>query len=245
MANPAAELADLLETWGRIPNGTSIYTVRGSSSNGRGDVEMWRRHLDAVALLAQVDQSLRAMELSGRKVDHHVRAFPLWCEGMFAPNELWNQISQGVRESIDATAIDRLHSFADFLGSTEPGTMIGPAERLGIREAVGSLIDLLGSDEVSLDDSSKRYIFELLSAIQRLADEHLVTGTTDLVRRINELYGALSLLADDLSEAGATPGFVSKLRSAARRVYPYAHFGVTAGLAALGAAADVKAVTGG
>jgi hypothetical protein len=242
MGNSARELADMLSDWRVVPRGVSAYNQRGLTD---GDpIEFWRGQVHAARLLGEVDSALVAMQDSGRNVGHYNRALESWFRGVFGPDHVWGSAPNSKVELSPQSSVDLLYSFADLLDATTLPVAIDESKLTSIRAGLSEIIDLI--EGAPLSQAERRYVFELVTSVRKLLDSVEVIGGIDLLHHIHELFGFLTLLADDLDARGeASPEFTSRLRDAARKVIPYVRYGTLFGLSALDATANVIQITQG
>ncbi|WP_378144802.1 hypothetical protein ACFJGV_15095 [Cnuibacter sp. UC19_7] len=245
MGNPARELLDVLNGWAELQPGVPIYANRADETNGH-DVEFWRAQAEAVRLVRRVDLELDARARAGRKTDHYYASLLGWYRGVFAPDIHWGAGSSSYVSVIDASAMNILASLADVLDERPSPIALSQEQRSNVSEGLDEVLDLLGSDEVELDDDGRAYVASLSRSIRAgIAPGADAFAGAELVRSINELTGAVTSVADALDQAGSPTGLASRLRAAVRKLSPYAGFAA----GALGVVADtiavISAVTGG
>ena len=243
--NAPRELAKLLTEWQTQPTGTTVHELHGSDSVGVMDMPGWRAHVRGVELWRAVDDLLVAMEAAGRDVTHYRRWQHTWLMGIFVPDVAWAERSPHGRALIDNQgAIDQLASLADVIDSELQRYQVPTASREQSLGALDELVQLLGGDELSLQEHEKRYVFTLIDAVRTLLDEAtLFGGLADLRTRTNELVGELNSIADHFEDAGEGPLSI-RLRRIGRKVRPWALVGGAIALNAIGFAADMKELGG-
>ncbi|MBW1639249.1 hypothetical protein G3H63_09215 [Microbacterium resistens] len=242
MPNAAHELADLLESWRVVKNNSTIRSTRGLTAD---DVEGWRNQARAFGLLHQIDQYLAAAELAGSDIDHFVRAYPDWAKGIVAPEYKWNEAIQATRTVIEQHRIDLLRALGDIMKGTEISVAMTPETSQAGRDAVDALMDELKDPTVQLRDAERRYVYELIASVRRVFEESKVLGSVNLMARVHELLGVMTMLAETLSESDDTKQAATRILRAARRIVPYAKFGARVSAGAIGVAADLVQITSG
>lgn len=242
MPNAAHELADLLDSWRVIQAGS---TLRSSRSFGRDTREDWQIQIRAARLLDEVDRYLEAARLSGKSVDHYLRAFPRWAMGLVAPDHKWGETAPSQRAVIEQHSIDLLRALGDIMESTQITVAMTPELTQGKQDAIDALLEALSDPAVHLREAERRYVYELVNSVRRVFEESDVLGSVDLVARVHELVGVMTMLAETLSEHEDTKDVAKRILRAARRVVPYARFGAQATAGSIGVAADLMQITGG
>jgi len=243
MGNPARELAKLLGEWRVIKGATNVHKQRGTE---RSSIEGWRAQVRAVALLAEVDQFLTSMSEAGVDVEHYQRWLPQWAGAIFVPDRQWGANANANGERLfDQSVVDMANAVADFIHTTQIGVNLSAERKRTSLDALDEIARDLGSEDVQLTEIERRYIFELISSCRAVFQESSSLGTVDLLRRVHELLGVLTLLAETLSEDPKTKDLAKRLLRAARRVVPYAVFGGRVAAGSLGAAADLLQLTDG
>ncbi len=163
---------------------------------------------------------------------------------MFVPNTSWAD-ANNTYEIIDQTTLDVLFTLSEVLSGMTPRPVLDATRKADARIALNDLMDYVAGGELPLNDAAARYLFELINSVQTALEEASTIGSIDLLRRVTELVGFLNMLADQLGDTGDNGTVADKLRKYAARVVPYAVVTVNTAFALLGAAADVKALTGG
>lgn len=242
MPNSAHELADLLQSWLIIPSGQTVRVSRGMQGDA---IEGWRLQVHATVLLRDVDKYLTGAQLAKRNVDHFLRAYPAWTAGVFAPDLVWNQGTQGNKLIMAQHHIDLLRALGDIMDSTEISVSMSTEQSAEGVSAVDALLDVLNDPEVHLTEGERRYVYELISSVRRVFEESKVLGSVDLLRSVHELLGVMTMLAETLAEDPATKTIAKKIMQAARRIVPYATFGAKVSAGTIGVAADILQITSG
>jgi hypothetical protein len=240
--NAAARLHQMLEQWRVVPIGTQLYGVREAPSDD--DYGFWVTQLSAAALLAEVDQDIAGLRAIGRNVAPYERAFPKWSQAVFVPNVLWND-PNNTYEIVDQTTLDLLYSLSEIIRGVTPRPALDPHRAADSRTALNDLTDLLSAAQVPLSDAALRYVFELINSVRTALDEASVTGSVDLLHRVNELVGFLKILADELGADEANAKVADKVREYSARIVPWVVISANTAFTLLGAAADFKALTPG
>lgn len=243
MGNPARELAEKLERWMVLPPKNSLKKVRGI--HREGTVDQWREVISAAHLLDEVDQYLLGMEAAGIPVAHYQRAYPRWAAAVVAPDTQWGSVSQSSDETvvIDRALVDQMHALADVMDATTPMLRLTTETRTASISAIDDVLSLLRDPAVQLTEVQRRYVFELVAEVRRMFDEAETLGGVDLLRRVHELIGVLSMIAEGLAEDPETMDLAARLRDASSRVAPYMKFGVIAAAGAIDVAANLLAIT--
>ena len=241
MPNAAHELADLLQEWRAITKGKNVRTTRGFVSDTPDD---WRQQVRAIGLLHEVDRYLAAATSSGRDMAHYLRAYPSWAKGLIAPDQNWQETINGTaRGLIDQGSIDLLRALGDNMKASEISVSMSPeVSKHGIA-AIDELLEALGDPDVQLSEVEAQYVYELVSSIRRVFEESKLLGSVDLIRRVHELLGVMTLLSETLSTDPAREGAAEKIMKAVRKVVPWASFGAKASAGAIGVAADFIQIT--
>lgn len=243
MPNAAHELADALQDWILIRKGQN---VRISRSFQGDTTEDWREQVRVIGLLHEVDRYLSAATLSGREMGHYLRAYPKWAKGLIAPDQNWQEsISGSARPVIDQPSIDLLRALGDIMASTELSVAMTPEASKGGTDAIDALLEALSDPSVHLRDTERRYVYELVSSVRRVFEESTVLGSVDLIARVHELLGVMTMLAETLAADPSTEGVAKKILRAVRRVVPYAAFGAKVSAGTIGVAADMLQITAG
>lgn len=242
MGNAAHDLADLLESWKTVGAGESMRSIRRLDDDSPAS---WARQVHAAQLLSEVGRYLEAMTLSGESVDHYQRSYPEWAKGVFAPWIDWTSSVQGQRPVVGQPAIDLLRAFGDVARSVGLTVSMSPVIAHTSTEALDELMECLRDPSVQLNEVERRYVFDLISSVRQVFEESSVLGSVNLLARVHELLGVMTMLADTLSESEETRGLAKKLLAATRRVVPYAKFGARVSAGTLGAAADFLQLTQG
>jgi len=242
--NPASVLADILEDWASVAKGSTVYQSRGMN-NGATAAEEWVKHSEAAQLLGEVRQALLAMEATGRRVDHYQRAFGYWARGVFAPDLTWGAGQSSRQQLISELQIDQLRALADRLDDSTLAVRMDHDLEGRVTSGLDAVEDLLRDPTMDLTEPVRNYLFHLTTSVRTVLSEHRALGGVDLIRRINELFGVLNQIADDLDKQGQSGDLASRIRRAARNVVPFVSWigGATAGT--LDVAANVQQLTGG
>ena len=243
MGNPASELAELFSKWRVVPIRSNVYQTRDASAPG--DLDFWQAQVRAAELLSDVTAVIRAVQLGGKDMSHYGIAQVAWYRAVFAPDVAWNQASGSDSTVIDEASVNMLRSLADIIDLGGFSVPMDVAAKAGIEAAVDEVLALLADADGSLDVREKRYVYELISSIRRVLSESRTFGGVDLLRRVHELFGYLTVLADQLSDAPETENLAQKLRSAARRVVGFLRFGTGFASSSLSSLADLHQITGG
>ncbi|MGO1769986.1 MAG: hypothetical protein ACTHZX_08535 [Microbacterium sp.] len=242
MANAAHELATKLAEWRVLPARQSLNHQRGidpASATG------WRDQMRLTELLREVDRYLAAADAAGRDVSHYLRAYPQWAKAIFAPGVHWNQSTGSATAIGDAPAIDLLRALGDIMDAQEISVSLSEETTRESLGALDELLECLNDPSVQLSEIERRYVFELIGSVRRVFEESEVLGSVDMLRRVHELIGVLSMLADTLDVDEATRTVAKRIKRAARRVAPYVAFGGKATAGAIGVAADLIQITSG
>lgn len=243
MTNPARELADMLTGWKNIPPGKNVHMLRTTHT---GDLDAWRTQAHAAALLGDVDRFLAAMKSSGQRVDHYLRFMPMWTAAVFVPDRAWGEMAgQAELPLFSQELIDMLYATGDLIDSTELAVPLAAPTRSASMDALDELDSILNSGEISMREPERRYIFELIASCRAVYRESEAFGSVDLLRRVHELLGVLTMLADSLGDDKESAKLAERIRTVARKVIPYASFGTRLAAGTLGAAADVIQITSG
>lgn len=221
MANAALELAHLLYTWRVVPAGRTVIEVRGGTSG------LQANQVRASTLLASVLQAIAALEAAGEPVDHYEVFIPAWSDAVFFPNEAWNTAVSGVRSVLSEQDIAALRGLGRYLDKSGFKTLPATPDSLAAaRESVASIVEVLR--ELDLDDATSHYVFTLVTEVRTILDAEAAELSVDLIRRVNELRGALADIADRVEAEQPTSEAPNLLRSAAQRLLPHAVKGVIA-----------------
>ena len=240
MSNAAFELADLLLEWNRVPHGITPESVRGATTVPP-DKDFWRNQVHAVKLLGEVDRVIQSLRLQGKRYKHYEDVFPTWAGAVFGYTTPWNSTT-AERRGLDVSVIHVLSSLGNYIDDMPTLPSLDANSRGTLLQSIDEIMGLLQGDTVALDPAVRRYVFELIASIQHTLGESGAFGSTDLLSRINELFGYLMILSKDLQQDDATKDFGEKLQDLAWRIVPYAQFVVGFGLTVLGAGADMKAL---
>ncbi|KAB1883642.1 hypothetical protein F6W70_13680 [Microbacterium maritypicum] len=243
MTNAAQELADILDGWRVVSKGNSIRTLRSLHADSPDE---WRGQVRAFGLLHEVDSYLASAQLGGRNVDHYLRAYPQWAKALVAPDMLWSDAVTGsARGVVDQGSIDVLRALGDIMDSSQLSVSLSPEMTIDGLAAVDALLEALSDPSVHLREAERRYVYELIASVRRVFEESTVLGSVDLLGRVHELLGVMSLLAETLAKDPQTSKLAKKIKDAARRIVPYASFGAKVGAGTIGAAADLLQITTG
>ncbi|MDF2563037.1 MAG: hypothetical protein K0R99_4483 [Microbacterium sp.] len=242
MGNPARELASLLTAWRTIPRGHGVYTVRGMDSQS---VESWRTQVHAAGLLHDVDRFLTAMETAGYDVAHYQEFIPAWSRAIFVPDRHWGQGANGDEHVYDAPPVAMLRAAADLFDNTELTVTLSAERTNRSVSAIDEIAHSLADPNIALTGPERRYVFELLNSCRTVFQESELLGTVDLLRRVHELLGTLTMIAEALSGDPETVGIAKRLQKLAREVVPYLTFGAKLGAGFLGVGADTIQITDG
>jgi hypothetical protein len=240
MSNAAFELADLLSGWNAVPHGATPEAVRGATTVPPNE-EFWRTQVHAVELLSEVDRVIQSLRLQNKRYQHYEDVYPIWAAAVFGYSTPW-QTSNSARKGLDSSVIHVLSSLGNYIDDMPTLPTLDTKARGTLMGSINEIIDLLQGDSVTLDPAVRRYVFELIASIQHTLGEAGALGSADLLARINELFGYLTILADDLKNDDATRDFGERLQDFAWKIVPYARFVVGVGLGVLGAGADMKAL---
>ncbi|CAN7444555.1 hypothetical protein LJR045_002929 [Microbacterium sp. LjRoot45] len=244
MGNPARELADYLDDVKQVTARQSMRDLRGVSAQ-HDQVVGWANQIDYASRLARVSEFLDAFERSGKDVLHYRRAFPKWAEGVFAPDVDWAGGAQTAKVIINSASIDLLRAFADLIDTSGIAVSMSPARTDSSLSALDEIVEMLESDDIPLSFVERRYVFELISSCRRVIQESAIFGEADLIARVHELIGVMTMLAETLSKAADTRTAGRKLLAAAKRVAPYVSFGGRVAEGAIGTTANILSITGG
>lgn len=207
--------------------------------------ETWQTQAHAVGLLNEVSRYISAAIDSGRPMDHYLRAYPSWARGVFAPHMHWSSTTSNDTELIDQTSIDVLRALGDIMQSIGLVVSLDADTTRSSLEALEELLECLAAPEVQLSDVERQYVYELISSLRRVFEESSVLGSVDLLRRVHELLGVMTMLAETLSKHKETKTLAKRILTSVRKVVPYARFGAKVVAGTLGAAADMQQITGG
>lgn len=242
MGNPARELATLLTQWRTLARGQGVYASRDMPSQ---TPDTWRTQVHAVGLLDEVDRFLAAMSAAGYDVAHYQEFFVAWARAVFVPDRHWGTGANNNENLYDTAPIAMLRATADLFDATELTVKLSAERTRTSVEAIDEIIAALSTEDVQLVGPERRYVFELLNSCRTVFQEADALGQIDLLRRVHELLGVLTMLADTLSQDPATAGLAKKILRLGRQVVPYMTFGAKAGAGALGAGADLLSITSG
>jgi hypothetical protein len=146
---------------------------------------------------------------------------------VFFPNEAWNTAVSGVRSVISEQDMAALRGLGRYLDKSGFKTL--PATPDSLAEARDSVSDIVGVlCDLDLDDPTSHYVFTLVTEVRTILDAEAAELSVDLIRRANELRGALADIADRVEAeqpGGEAPG---RLRTAARWLLPHSVKGVIA-----------------
>ena len=165
------------------------------------------------------------------------------------PHEDWNAASRE-RQVIASETLASLASFAAYLDKSDMRAFDATAaSTLQVRDALSDLVALLGSDQILLSSQARIYVFTLIDGLRTVFDANQAHIDLDVVRRIHQLQGYLSVLADDFEIRDSANPTIARLRQFVRRVTPVAvpvagTIGYLTGLAG-DAAAITSAFSGG
>lgn len=243
-SNPATALADYLEEVRTVPGGSTVYRSRGMS-NGTVTPSEWVEQSNAARLLGEVRQALLAMRAAGRNVDHYERAFGHWSRGVFVPDIHWGQSANGETEIITEAQLDQLRALADQIDASGLAMQLDDALATRVSSGLDDVESLLRDPSMELTQPVKAYLFHLTTSIRDVLAEHRTLGGVDLISRINELFGALTLIAEELERDDSTADLGGRLRTAARKVVPFMRWVGIGAAGALDVAANVQQLTGG
>ena len=177
-------------------------------------------------------------------MDHYLRAYPNWAKGLIAPDQHWQEtISGSARSMIDQASIDLLRALGDNMKANEISVSMSPEiSRHGVA-AIDELLEALGDPDVQLSEVEAQYVYELVSSVRRVFEESKLLGSVDLIRRVHELLGVMTMLSETLATDPATEGAAKRIMKAVRKVVPWAKFGAKASAGAIGVAADFLQIT--
>lgn len=241
MTNAAAELARLLDQWNPVQPGESVMTLRGMMETDTD--EFWIGQVKVAGLLAQILRDLDSLEAAGTNVDHYRRAIPSWAGAVFVPEMAWSDVRSVGESVLGISSLDMLKGFADLVEASDMRVRV-PRERSdSILLTLAELTDLIKSDELDLGLAQKRYAFELLNSVRAVLDSASISTNSDFVRRVNELVGFLTLLADELDLSGEKSDLSKRVRLAARKIVPWIVWSSAGGATIIGMAADLKSIT--
>jgi hypothetical protein len=232
--NAARELADLLKAWAMVGKTQRVVQVHGGDNR-----EAWSRHVHAMDLVAQVNRVLLAMEAAGRPTEHYRRSETEWVKGIIVPNVQWSAQHQSDVVLVAQTTIDQLHALADVIDGNPEAYQLEEAGRTQSLGALEELVELLNDDEITLSVHERRYVFELITALKTALTEHETFDAIDLLRRINELVGYLTHLAEQVDVLGDKK-LATRIRDLGRKVRPIAFRTAIVGAAAIQTAAATK-----
>lgn len=242
MGNPARELAALLADWRVVPRGQTVYNVRGIGGQA---VDDWRTQVHAAGLLSEVDRFLVSMAAAGYDVSHYQEFIPAWTRAVFAPDRAWNSGTTSVDNLYEPSAVAMLRAAADLFDNTELTVTLSAERTRTSIDAIDEIMASLSTAAPPVTGPERRYLFELLNSCRTVFQEADAVGQIDLIRRVHELLGVLTMLAEALSQNPETAGLAKRLLKLGRQVIPYVTFGAKAGAGALGAGADLLSITSG
>lgn len=243
MPNAAHELADLLDSWRVVERGSTVRVTRGS--DGTDSLDLWREQVHAADLLREVEHFVEAVRLSGRSIDHYMRSYPAWAKAVFAPDVRWNEGVTSATAVATSQSVDFLRALGDIIDSAGLAVSLSPESVRSSADALDELLECLGDPNISLSKVERQYVFELIESVRRVFDESTVLGSVDLLRRVHELLGVMTLLAETLAHDPTTSKLSKKIRDAARRIVPYTTFGAKVSAGTIGVAADLLQITTG
>lgn len=176
-------------------------------------------------------------------VDHYQRFIVTWSRALILPSNNWD-ISAGNRgeQLVDQGAIDMLNAAADLFDRSVVAVKLSDDRKQTSIDPLDQIVADLGG--LPLSEPERIYVFRLIDSCRSAFQESASLARVDLLQRVHELRGVLTMLADTLSQEDDDLRKLGKrLRDTAARVVPYLRFGgqVTAGT--VGAAADLLSIT--
>jgi hypothetical protein len=207
--NPAWELHDLLRSWQVTPSGVSVLGYRSPD-----DPAAWfRSHERAIELLAEIERYLEVLQLrTPSRQPGLVPAMDRLRRGVFSTNRNMEEISQSGCRHFQDEDLQTLAATADGWNRLD-----APIESLREMATVAVLARDLVKAVDSLDEGVRRYIEDVIAALEIAALEAAIKGGAPVGRLALELSAALEVY---IPESEANPesktSIVARLRRGAR-----------------------------
>lgn len=197
MSNPAAELADLFDSW--VMENERPRFARGGTDDV-DQVAFWRGQARAVSLLGQVCSAIDALREAGEDVRGFEPFIEEWHKALFSFDHPWAGNYTG--PALRAEALASLRSLGLILGWSARSRGISTAQVSQLHEVLRDARDLLREKSSELDEVEYLYLARLLSAVEDAIEEHAAGGTIDLREHLDRLNGALVSVAAKLTVDG-------------------------------------------
>ncbi len=232
-----------MSSWQRLPATNNVHKVRKTTNQ---NPDGWRTQVHAVALLADVQRFVATLKLAGEPTEYYERWIPKWAFALFMPDRQWSaNPPQNGETAFDQSLIDMLNALADRIDSTGIGVQLSTESTQSSIDALDEIVAALKSPDVNLNEVERRYIFELINSCRTVFQEADAIGPVDLLRRVHELLGVMTMLAETLAKDPVTEGVAKRILRASRKVVPYVAFGAKVTAGTLGATADLLQITSG
>lgn len=189
--NPAWRLSAILESWTTEPN-ERLWDKRGPADK---PTEYWHRQIDVVHLLAEVEQAISALELTGADVSPYREAFPDWCDSVFGAQLDWRSASQGQRRTLDPGNDRMLRALAGLLDAVPLPDEVDSDEILSITDALNAAAELV-KNEPALSRAGRGYLLALIEQARYYLDHRDNFGASLVRRATHTVAGALHTAAD-------------------------------------------------
>lgn len=194
MANPARELADLLEMW-QVPQNRSPMQARTASAKERG-TDWSRDHTNACRLLVDIDRWIKRIEQRGIPVDGYWETLPRWQRAVFSTDHAWGQQFAGGAVAIERDPLHILRSLAvsiDLAGGALDITPATAAAALKIIERT----EVLVREAAEISDSLRHHILGMLAELREVIE----SGAGDRIGPlVAEVIGTATLVAERAPE---------------------------------------------
>lgn len=199
--NPAAALADLLESW-HVPAHQTPSSVRFN-----GDVhsaEFWAGHRTAVRYLMEIEESLTALEASDMEASFYRESVPTWYQAVFSQQYGWSTTgNEEIRRTVAVADLRLLRALAAHLDAIKWVPDLDPGHIDSLRDALKRAQELAVTDR-GLSDDVRRYILGLIREAEACLDESQSADGVYVRRITMELGGAMSTVSEMKSEDDPT-----------------------------------------
>jgi hypothetical protein len=198
--NSAKLLADMLDSF-TVPRNSAAQSVHGFES--ANDLPAWRRHIEALALVRTVEDTLLGMRAAGKDVEVFEHCLPGWWAGVGMATTPWGSATGSARSACSDHDLAMLKALA-FAIDANGYTSIDEYTRR-------TLADVLEEAETLLDDDSNvpadvaTYLGGLLRRARMVLDNVHTYGADALRSVATELGGAMVMQGQRAKEAGDEP----------------------------------------
>lgn len=197
MANPAAELYEIFETW-REANGGSNVNRRGLAETDQAPA--LAQHVRAMSLLSQIDAELKKLRQRERRTGSYDRAYPNWVKAVLAIGSgNWGGATSAESDLGD-TVMDPLEQLADVLDHLDQ-TPLSRSALENFRNLVDEVLAAEAADP-DLDERLRLHIRRVVRHLQTCIEEFDVHGYSATMEAADNVWSAMQAAAFQSKDPG-------------------------------------------